>query len=813
MPRRLIALSLLTVAVSCPLPAADGQAMTAATATATASSLLTPAERAGIDALAEALVAAGVPETRGSTVVLGKIVVSEPAPAVVQEHVARMWSSSREETKDGQLIRTFDGAHLLLADGRWLFNLCEPYTAKPGRSIVPDEAAKRIPPSALLGELTGRPNRGRSMDMRWISVFTPDERVRLEAIANQTVPLRSLEGPWAMGINLLMLHRAGVPGADAMLLMTGLGQVWPSKVEWGDVAPPIQLLDGDNLWSRWQRLARGGAEPDREQWLREHAGAFAIPDPQPALRRQISRWFRNQLLDPEFMAAFGLDAPRAMAQTLAFLPEERRAAATVDLDLLVARTALPRQAPTDADLATRLQSWTPGRVSDQNEPEITEEMIARMPTESQAHMRKRLEDRRAWKPADSDIPALLALLTDARPSRWMDNQTPRTVGDNALRALARLVRFDPRLLVGRDPATPWTDAERTASAEALRSWWTSLGDKPLVDGLISAIDTLPIAATARLIASRPADTRQALLDRVAASWQSKPQSTVPAEDLAQFLVTAGDNAAVTAQVAGWPMIGAQRPLLAVWNDRHGRPAELDKLLDELTANGNASDQAAGQLTAALRHAMRGPSAQRLQRCLTLAAGALDDRRTWCVLRAIGNTGNGYSTPEWAAAERLNQGDGNVTRRSEDGDAVDIGQAMPVIVACVMLADVRPLPETGLALEQHGNYGQLIIAGSSFGIQIGQDVEQDKPAADKATPKGLRVRDLSTLAVQSMIWRFGLHDLGDMSLDPWAATETRDTMINRLNDALLARARGAVVQYKLPDVLPAPKPADGDKSLF
>lgn len=277
MPRRLIALSLLATAAFCPLPAADGAAATATTAPAT--SVLTPAEQAGIDALAEYLVAAGMPETRGSTIVLGKVVVSEAAPEVVQEQVARQWSNSRDETKDGKRIRTFDGAHLLLADGRWLLGLSEPFTDKPGRSIVPDAAAKRIPPTTLLGELAGRPNLGRGADMRWLSVFKPEERGRLEAIAKQTMPLRSLEGPWAMGINLLMLHRAGVPGADAQLLMSGLGQVWPSKIEWGDVATPIQLVDGDNLWNRWQRVARGGVEPDREQWMREHADAFAIPIP------------------------------------------------------------------------------------------------------------------------------------------------------------------------------------------------------------------------------------------------------------------------------------------------------------------------------------------------------------------------------------------------------------------------------------------------------------------------------------------------------------------------------------------------------
>jgi hypothetical protein len=820
MTRRVLAATLLACAVLCPVHAADPTEPTQATAIA---DCLTAGERAAIDALAEQLVAAGIPETRGASIVVGNVVVSEPAPAAVPaddaDHRTQRRVRVNEDITDGKRIRTYQGTHLQLADGRWLLGLQQLVATTAERSITPAADATRMTPGELpahLKDMGEQRNRFSRMD-DWLQVFTTADRPRLEAALAAATPLYNLDGQWATGITLLLLHRAGVPGADAQLLLTGLSSVWPQAMRWSDVAPPILLQEGSrDIWQRWQRQAFGAqkGELDHEQWMRDHVGAFAIPDPIPMLHQHIAGWYRSLFDDPEAMTAFGLDAQHAAAQVLAFTRPERRARLTPELDLLVARLALPAQAPADADLATRLQFWQPasGRDGDDGDTLPDADQLAQLPAEIQAHFRTLLAKRAGWKPSASDAPALLDLLSDSRPSRWIDYQSPRTVGDNALRALTSIVGFDPRLLIGRDTAAPWTADERQATAEGLRAWWRTLGSTPLGEGLLAAIDSLPLGAVTRLIASRPADARGALFDRVAASWQGKAQPTVEAQDLAAFLTLAGDNAAIATQVGAWPVAGPLRPLLAVWHDRHGRPAPLDTLLDELVAAGNGDDAAASILTTALQQAMRQPSPTRLQRCMALAAGPIDDRRTWAVLCATGDFG-GYGTadPAWQAVATQMQAERSVTMM-EGNDRVDAAYAIPLVIVCTMLADVRPIPSALMHVEAYGEWGQLSLCGSNFGVQMPATAENTQAEA-KPTPPELRVRDLAAIASQSMIWRIGLHELGQVRLDPWAAVAVRDTGIGRLHDAFLERARSAIADHKLPDVLPAAPPTDGDKALF
>lgn len=802
---RLLTASLL--AIACALPAADLPAAAANPQTP----VVTATEQAAMTALGDELVAGGLPDARTASIIVGKVAVADPAPEQpVRVDRTNRFSYGSEETKDGVRTRTFDGVHLAFADGRWLMAMNQPIAAKAGRTITPAESAVRVDAAGLAAVLEKRPERAwRRNEDRFLAMFKPEARQRLDAAIAATGVLRRLDGPWAMGPGQLMLHRAGVPGADAMILLGGMGQVRPAWQPAGEFIPPLQLTQDDMNWQRMMQLLNGGKIFDHEQWMRDQAGTRDVPDPIPGQRQAVSRWLRLLLLDPPGLADLGLDAPRAAALAVSVLPAADRQAAQARIDLLLARAGLPEKAPDEADLGVRLQSWDAIEVDPRQAQHLPDdEAIARMPIESQQHYRRLKEAMSAWKPAESDIPALLALLTDARPSRWLDGEQPRTVGDNALRAIARVLRFDPRLLLGREPAMPWTDAERLATAEALRAWWTGLGGRQLDAALTDAIATMPAAAAARVVVSRTDEARGPMLARLVAAWQGKPAPDIRADALAQLLSTSGGDAALSAVVATWPAQGELRPLLAVWNDQQGRPEALDRLLDELTAAGNADDRAASSLAMALRHAMRTPSAARLQRVATLAAGPLDDRRSWAPLTAMNDMAGMYQ-PEWQAVQRLQQ-NGSVRM---GGDEVAPDRALNLITTCLLLADVRPIPAEQMTVDRRGRWASIRVGGTYLHADLGEKAATQQPEADKRPPTGLRVCDVAAATTRNLAWQVGLHELGRITMDPWSPTEERDAVIAKLREPFEERARSAASALKLPDVLPAPKPVDGDKSLF
>lgn len=136
------------------------------------------------------------------------------------------------------------------------------------------------------------------------------------------------------------------------------------------------------------------------------------------------------------------------------------------IDALLAGARLPVTPPEKAVLATRLQSWEgrerqPRMVVGGNKGggggiSMSTAFVAPTP---------------AYVPQKNDLDALVALLNDERPSRFADFSGPHPVGDNALRALAILLKADPRALAGHPTDRPWTAAERKAAAATVQKWW------------------------------------------------------------------------------------------------------------------------------------------------------------------------------------------------------------------------------------------------------------------------------------------------------------------------------------------------------
>ena len=318
-----------------------------------------------------------------------------------------------------------------------------------------------------------------------------------------------------------------------------------------------------------------------------------------------------------------------------------------------------------ADLATRLTVWRTmtkgqGRFDDSDH---MEQWFETMDPNQLKHLgedqRKQFEAYQARKKSDftaKDLDGLIGLVGDTRPTRWIDGgryqgaPVGRTVGDNALRAVRRVLGVDPRLFIGREISSPWTDAERTATAAALAEWWKGKAGKTVPEILISELGRIPLDVAVSILAKE--DDKAVLAQGLAALAPvlatAKPDELDPAA-LGGLLRLAGDHAGITAIVAKWPIDGTHHLLLAAWHDRNGRPASFDALLTEALSapakkseakpaqpgkeappekavqmiryNGMDEDQTRRQQI--LTVALRSPNPDRLVKIQTAISGGLD----------------------------------------------------------------------------------------------------------------------------------------------------------------------------------------------
>jgi hypothetical protein len=164
-------------------------------------------------------------------------------------------------------------------------------------------------------------------------------------------------------------------------------------------------------------------------------------------------------------AMLSLDAAAAAAKAMIDPHDPQGNAAKIDA--LLAGAKLPVAVAEKAGLVERLQSWEarprmPRMVVGGGGPQANGSIT--MSTTFVAPVA-------AYRPEKKDLDALIALLGDERPSRFFDFNGPRTVGDNAFRAVALLLEADPRKLAGYSVDKPWTAAERKAAAAAVQKWW------------------------------------------------------------------------------------------------------------------------------------------------------------------------------------------------------------------------------------------------------------------------------------------------------------------------------------------------------
>jgi hypothetical protein len=392
-----------------------------------APSFLTPHQRTAIIALYERAVAAGFPDARQATLHAGLITYST-----------------------GQHVDQSMGIHLRLPDGSWVLRgltLVRPGIPSTHIGALPAEPLVEIPLPALAASASAVVKQASILrTIPYLELLDPSNRERAQAAYTLAGDLAFCTRETVAALHWLRLD---VPQAEAVFALAAITELCPRRFE--DEVP----------------LAAGPGEPHwLPDWKVRHKQKHALPDPVEAARRALCGWFADLVCDPlANHVASGLSIAQAVDGALALTPDGRREELRARFHLLMQSRRLPPPEDEPPTLATRIQTWDPNPAN------------GKPPR---------------WIPRQADIPALLTLLDDPRPSCWVQGNTPtwrawdqcvtpRTLGDNALRAIACALNRDPRAEAGYDPGAIWTPDERRACTAALRTWWRKQDDQARIE--------------------------------------------------------------------------------------------------------------------------------------------------------------------------------------------------------------------------------------------------------------------------------------------------------------------------------------------
>jgi hypothetical protein len=208
---------------------------------------------------------------------------------------------------------------------------------------------------------------------------------------------------------------------------------------------------------------------EEAEWKKSHT-PFVPEAPEIALRRAMFRVCRAQMMIPDPVSAYlKLDVAAACAKAMVDPKDPQHY--TARIDQLAAGAKLPVELPENAKLEDRLASW-------EARPRMPKMIVGGGGQQANGTVTFSTgfsAPKMAYTPDKADMDALVAELGNDKPSRFFDFSGDRTIGDNAWRALADLLKADPRSLAGYPTDHPWTSAERTTAAKAVQTWWKAHG--------------------------------------------------------------------------------------------------------------------------------------------------------------------------------------------------------------------------------------------------------------------------------------------------------------------------------------------------
>ena len=419
---------------------------------------------AAVQAIVAKMVELGYPDTRGSALTIGSATVNAKVDSTKQEPPLPMRLSTTQATDAGPITTyTFRirGLHARLADGSWLLGMR--YRLVPREGIEVSVTGDVVEASTEFATAKAARSFTASVDAaKYVASIAPERRASACAIMDATVPVsyHLKLGANDLPLATIILSQAGCP--DAPLLAWSIAEqrahdYWQQRY-WLPAAPPFDPT-GAYAWAGDTAKAWTTANP-----------APAVESPADALRRALHREARAWLLSPAPSSVFTADAAAAVATVLLDPGDPQGHAPRVAA--LREALRIPAEPAADAPVVERLRRW--GAPSREPDFRVTggggKDGSVSMSTTF-------VRPKEAYVPARDDLDQLVAHLGNAEPSRFQDFGGTRTVGDNALRAMAAVLGEDPRGAVGRDVQAPWNEAERLATAKALQAWWTNHRDE------------------------------------------------------------------------------------------------------------------------------------------------------------------------------------------------------------------------------------------------------------------------------------------------------------------------------------------------
>lgn len=423
-----------------------------------AAEILSPAERKEIAELVNAVMAAGFPDAAKATLYRGELRIRATSGPHGEEPLLPCDSSQMQETTETGVAYNFvfPGMHAKTASGTWLIGFDYNFSPRPTDEVT-EAGLTVITPATLTETAQAERNFDAAKDAKeWLEPLSATDRPHLIAVMDRLVPVS-----FYLKINLdtwpaatVLLHRAGWPDAELAALSIAdqrARSFWKLR-PWSEPEPAFDPTG-----------AYPNAKQEEQAWKDAHK-ILTLESPAIALRRGLFRFFKSHInRDDAWMSP-----DVATACCLACLDPNDPQGNQGRIAALRAVHDLPVILPPQANLVARLQSWEAAprrpRMAVRNGKNAKGDGTVGMSTSFAAPAP-------AYQPHLSDLDALIALLDDQRPTRWIDFTGARSVGDNAWRAVSTLVERDPRLLAGIPVDKPWSPTERTTAARAFQAWW------------------------------------------------------------------------------------------------------------------------------------------------------------------------------------------------------------------------------------------------------------------------------------------------------------------------------------------------------
>ena len=545
----------------------QGSVLSAADPVAAQATVSTQAQAAAIDALIEVAVQHGLPDARGATLVQGKLALSWTGTAealfALPLDVQSLLMPSQITFENVTMRGEHTNIHLRLADGSMLVRMQIHADADSGAEV---KVVGKLQEFAPADWFKARANGGDQITdpgshANFCDRLDPQERAAvLRGVAINPV----IDENELAILAAIHLWRMGAPGAEDLArsaVMSALRRTmgsqdrpYPLPVGAIDLGLPAERLSQDN---------RGYHSPTQ------------LEPTIDAMRRALRIWSVERLI-----AAPASSVPAALTAALALA--EGDSAEQENLRCIAAGRTLSRKPLPTAPLIERAAAWFPPTKAFQHDRErgSSDDYERINPNFVCVRLEKIPPAVATITNADAD--ALIVLLDDHRPSRWVDRGSARSLGDNALRALAHLVQADPRVLAGRNPDAVWSDAERTASAKAIAAWWSAQGG--VIGFIEKSLPNLALSRALTLIAQQSTADQRRLQAALGRAWTLRQPTDEEIEaalaPFSSFLVSAQASPEVKAAISGWtpkhcPLVAQT---LACWMALSGDATALEKFL-------------------------------------------------------------------------------------------------------------------------------------------------------------------------------------------------------------------------------------------